>query len=97
MNDVREIASDQFFFYALKTDGTVWRWGSAPGMPILKTPTLIAGIPQATPGVNAVIRHIKSSSDGARLFAQDGRIFQAKAWSDGPSYLIDLVDIHGLK
>jgi alpha-tubulin suppressor-like RCC1 family protein len=97
LKDVREIASDQFFFYALKTDGTVWRWGSAPGMPILKTPTLIAGIPEAVPGVKTIIRHIQSSSDGARLFAQDGRIFQAKPWEDSPHHLTNLVDIFGLK
>ncbi len=97
LTDVREIASDAYFFYALKADGTVWRWGSAPGMPAMKTPAPVTGLPEASPGVKPLIRHIKSYTDGARLFTHDGRIFQAKPWADGPAHMIDLVEIFGFK
>jgi alpha-tubulin suppressor-like RCC1 family protein len=86
LTDVREIASDLFFFYALKGDGTVWRWGGSPpgaarnGLE-LKTPTQITGIPELEPGKKVLIRHIKSDVEGARLFAQDGRIFSVASWA----------------
>ena len=97
MSDVREVASDQQFFYALKGDGTVWRWGGSPEGLQFKTPTQITGIPELQPGIKVLIRHIKTDVEGARLFAQDGRIFAVRTWADAPSYLIEATDLYALK
>lgn len=99
LSDVREIASDEDYFYALKSDGTLWRWGgSLDGeRKILKTPTQIVGITPIVPGSEVRFRHIKSDPDGARFFAQDGRIFVAKAWGDDPHDTLDALEYWGFK
>ncbi len=103
LSDVREIASDKNYFYALKADGTLWRWGGILGEPatIVKKPTQIVGIPSLIPGQEVRFRHIKSDPDGARLFAQDGRIFAVKVGFkntlDSDKIVVDATGFWGFK
>jgi hypothetical protein len=97
LRDVREIASDQYYFYALTGDGTVWRWGGELGKLRFDVPTPITGIPELTAGKKVLIRHMKSDINGVHLFAEDGRLFVAHSWAAEPSYLIDLAVSLGFK
>ncbi len=99
LSDVRELASDEYYFYALTADGTVWRWGGTldGSRKLVKTPTPLTGLPRTAAGGPVVFRHIKSDLDGARFFAQDGRIFVAKPWGDEPHNTLDALAYWGFK
>jgi hypothetical protein len=99
LTDVREIASDENYFYALKSDGTLWRWGGSLDGQVqnLKTPTQLVGIAPIVPGGEVRFRHIKSDPDGARFFAQDGRIFVLKPWKNPVHNTVDAVEFWGFK
>lgn len=70
LTDIREVASDNYAFYALDSRGRVWRWGGVEGQPsFATTPTVVSQL-------GGVFRHISSNIEGAHLFAADGKVYQ---------------------
>ncbi|MBI3896886.1 MAG: hypothetical protein HY308_01160 [Gammaproteobacteria bacterium] len=70
IRDVKELAGTPAYtdvFYALKFDGSVWRWGGTNSS-YPRTPTLVTDLPP--------IRHINSVGDDIYLYTQDGQILR---------------------
>lgn len=71
LTGVRQVASDNYAFYALDGQGRVWRWGGVDGQPTFApTPTLLDA-----PG-GGRWRHIASNINGVHAFAGDGKVYQ---------------------